>query len=33
MLWWLATAAALLAVVYGSLLLRGPFDPLNGGGG
>ena len=31
-LWWLATAAALMAVVYGALLVRGPFDPLKSGG-
>ena len=26
--WWIAVPAALLAVVYGALLLRGPFDAL-----
>ena len=27
-LWWIAVPATLLAAVYGALLLRGPFDPL-----
>ncbi len=27
-LWWIAGPATLLAAVYGALLLRGPFDPL-----
>ena len=29
-LWWVAAPAALLAVAYGALLFRGPFDPLDG---
>ena len=27
-LWWLAVPAAVMALAYGVLLLRGPFDPL-----
>jgi hypothetical protein len=27
-LWWIAVPLAVLAVVYGVLLLRGPLDPL-----
>jgi hypothetical protein len=27
-LWWIAVPALLLGLVYGALLLRGPFDPL-----